>query len=418
MFDDEIESHNCGLLPPMMIGLGKGRDGFCHLGAILALSCLLGVAVCASAAQDTEKPGSPVSKAVGTIQLINGNNLTITSDAGATVHVTVEDSTRILRTEPGAKDLKGATPITLSDCGKGDRVLVRGTPASDGQSLVALSLIVIKSSDVAAKQQQEREDWQKRGIGGLVTKVDPATGTVTISTATLSGAKPTTIQVSKQTIVRRYAPDSVKFDDATLASLDQIKVGDQLRARGAKSAEGTELTAEEIVFGTFRNIAGLVLSTDPSSHSVSVQDLSTKKPVILRIDAASELHSLPPMVAQRIAARLKGTPQGAPGTPSTGQPTPSAGGDPTSTANRGSGRGAADFQQMLNRMPAVTLSDLQKGTAVMIVATEGSPQSPPVAVTLLTGVEPILTASPDSRRAAMLLSPWNLGGAEGGEGNP
>jgi hypothetical protein len=73
---------------------------------------------------------------------------------------------------------------------------------------------------------------------------------------------------------------------------------------------------------------------------------------------------------------------------------------------------------MLNRMPAVTLAELEKGTAVMIVATEGSPQSPPVAVTLLTGVEPILTASPDSRRAAMLLSPWNLGGTEGGEGNP
>jgi hypothetical protein len=402
----------------MMIGLGKGRDGFCHLRAILALSCLVGVAVYASSAQETEKPGVPVSKAVGTIQLINGTNLTITSDAGATVHVTVQDSTRILRTEPGAKDLKGATPITLSDCGKGDRVLVRGTPASDGQSIVALSLIVIKGNDVAAKQQQEREDWQKRGIGGLVTNVDPATATVTISTATLSGAKPTTIQDSKQTIVRRYAPDSVKFDDATLATLDQIKVGDQLRARGTKNADGTQLSAEEIVFGTFRNIAGLVLSTDPSTHSVSVQDLTTKKPVLLKIDAASELHSLPPTVAQRIAARLKGTPQGASGTPSTGQsPTPSAGGDPTSAANRGSGRGAPDFQQMLNRMPAVTLADLQKGVAVMIVATEGSPQSPPIAVTLLTGVEPILTASPDSRRAAMLLSPWTLGGAEGGEGN-
>jgi hypothetical protein len=72
----------------------------------------------------------------------------------------------------------------------------------------------------------------------------------------------------------------------------------------------------------------------------------------------------------------------------------------------------------LNRMPAVTLADLQKGTAVMIVATEGSPQNPPTAVTLLTGVEPILTASPDTGRAAMLLSPWNLGGADAAEGNP
>lgn len=67
---------------------------------------------------------------------------------------------------------------------------------------------------------------------------------------------------------------------------------------------------------------------------------------------------------------------------------------------------------MLNRMPPVTLSDLQKGIAVMIVATEGTATSQPTAVTLLTGVEDILTASPDSSRAAMLLSPWNLGGGE------
>jgi len=399
-----------------MMGLGKGRDGSCRLRAIRALSSLIVLAVSALGAQDTEKPGSPVSKAVGTIQLIKGNSLTIASDGGSTVHVTVEDSTRILRTEPGAKDLKGATPIPLSECETGDRVLVRGTPTSDGQSLVALSLIVIKRNDVAAKQQQEREDWQKRGIGGLVTKVDAAIGTVTISTATLSGAKPTTIQVAKQTIIRRYAPDSVKFDDATLSTLDQIKVGDQLRARGTRSVDNTELAADEIVFGTFRNIAGLVVSTDPSSHSVSVQDLATKRPVVLKIDDASQLRSLPPMVAQRIAARLKGATQGTSGGASTGpNGPPSAAAAPSSGSARPGG--APDFQQMLNRMPAVTLADLQKGVAVMIVATEGSAQSPPIAVTLLTGVEPILTASPDSGRAAMLLSPWNLGGAEAGEGN-
>jgi len=398
------------------MGLGKGRDGLCRLRAVLALSSVVVLAVSALGAQDTEKPGIPVSKAVGTIQLIKGNILTIASDGGSTVHVTVENSTRILRTEPGAKDLKGATPIPLSECETGDRVLVRGTPTSDGQSLVALSLIIIKRNDVAAKQQQEREDWQKRGIGGLVTKVDAAMGTVTISTATPSGSKPTTIQVAKQTIIRRYAPDSVKFDDATLSTLDQIKVGDQLRARGTRSADNTELAAEEIVFGTFRNIAGLIVSTDPSSHSVSVQDLATKRPVVLKIDDASQLRSLPPMVAQRIAARLKGATQGASGTASASQNgVPSAGAAQSSGSARPGG--TPDFQQMLNRMPPVTLADLQKGVAVMIVATEGSAQSPPIAVTLLTGVEPILTASPDSGRAAMLLSPWNLGGAEAGEGN-
>jgi hypothetical protein len=62
-------------------------------------------------------------------------------------------------------------------------------------------------------------------------------------------------------------------------------------------------------------------------------------------------------------------------------------------------------------MPAVTLTDLQKGDAVMIVTTQGTANTEPTAITLLSGVEPILSASPNSTRAAMLLSPWNLGGA-------
>ena len=70
---------------------------------------------------------------------------------------------------------------------------------------------------------------------------------------------------------------------------------------------------------------------------------------------------------------------------------------------------------MLSRLPAVTLADLHKGDAVMIVATEGSGTSSPTAITLLSGVEPILTVSPNSGRAATLLSPWNLGSSAGGD---
>ena len=76
--------------------------------------------------------------------------------------------------------------------------------------------------------------------------------------------------------------------------------------------------------------------------------------------------------------------------------------------------GGGDFQQMLNRLPAVTLADLHKGDAVLIVATEGSAAGGATAITLLSGVEPILEAAPSSQ--AMMLTPWSLGGAPGGEG--
>lgn len=365
-------------------------------------------------AQETASPNASVAKAVGTIKSVAGNNLTVASDAGALTTVVSQDSTRMVRTEPGAKDLKSAAPITVTDLHPGDRVLVRGKTAEDGKSIIAASVIVIKATDVAARQQQEREDWQKRGTGGLVTAINPAAGTVTISNSSLAGNKSTVIQVSKQTVIRRYAPDSVKFDDATPGTLDQIKVGDQLRARGTRSPDGNQLTADEIVSGAFRNIAGTVISTDGSDNSVTVRDLLTKKPVTLKINPDSQLRNLPPLMAQRIAARLKG---GAGGAGANGQGPP-PGAKPGEEAANGSGRrpgGPPDFQQILSRMPSVTLADLQKGAAVMIVATEGSATSQPTAVTLLTGVEDILTA--DSSRAAMLLSPWNLGGADAGAAN-
>jgi Domain of unknown function (DUF5666) len=369
-------------------------------------------AVSSFAQQDSGSAGT--AKAVGTIKAISENKLTIMTEAASSMTVMIQDSTRMIRTAPGAKDLKDATSVVLQDLQAGDRVLVRGRTAEDGKSLLASSLIVIKAGDVAAKQQQEREDWRKRGTGGLVTAVDARAGTITISNSPMGGNKATTIHVSKDTIVRRYAPDSIKFDDARPGTVDQIKMGDQLRARGTRSADGSEMAAEEIVSGTFRNIAGTVISTDGPDNSITVRDLATKNAVTLKINPDSQLRSLPPMIAQRIAARLKGPPAGA----AQGAPTAATAGQPGGQGSGGQRSGGApDFQQMLNRMPAVAISDLQKGAAVMIVATEGGANSQPTAVTLLTGVEDILSASPDSSRAAMLLSPWNLGGVDAAAAN-
>ena len=347
---------------------------------------------------------------VGTVKAISGNRITLTSDAGADLNVIVSDSTRIVRAEPGQKDLSAAAPIAVSAVQAGDRVLIRGKATGQG-SVTAGFIVVMKSSDIARKQEQEREDWQKRGIGGLVRTVDPANGTVTISTSALATARTVIVRVAKTSIIRRYAADSVKFDDATVSTLDQIKPGDQLRARGTRSADGAEFAAEEIVSGAFRNVAGTVISTDAAAGTIKVMDLETKKPTVVKITADSQLHKLPPMVAQRIAMRLKGFP----GQPPHAPPAPATAEANAAGPNGVHHNGAPDVQQMLNMMPAVSLADLHKEDAVMMVTTVGSANVDPVAVTLLTGVEPILTASPTGNRAAMLLSPWNLSG--GGEGD-
>jgi len=385
---------------------------------MLGLACLGLVPQSRAASDQTQEAqppvsASPVAKPVGTVKALSGNVITLTTDAGSTVDVLVQDSTRLVRIAPGQKDLKDAAPIQLQEVQVGDRILARGKASDDGKSVAASSVVVMKESDVTAKQEHDREDWQKRGVGGLVSKVDAGNGTIQLSAPALGDAKPVTIHVSKNTIIRRYSPDSVQFDDAKPGTLDQINAGDQLRARGVRSADGNELAAEEIVSGTFRSIAGTVTSTDAGNNTISVMDLATKKPVTLRITADSQLRKLPAMVAQRIALRLRGeSPDGASGVSAPGGNPPARADHTTPTSNAGGSRpgGPPDFQQMLKRMPAVTLADLQKGDAIMVVTTQGTATTQPTAITLLSGVEPILSASPNGNRAAMLLSPWNLGG--------
>ncbi len=385
---------------------------------------LTAVLAAAAVGQNAPQTPAPQAKAVGQIKSMSGDTLTLTTDDGKSVSVSLADGVRVVRIPPGATDLKTATPITPQDLQVGDRVLVRGKASDDAKSLTASAVIVMKGSDVAARQQQEKDDWQKRGIGGLVSEVDPATGTVTISVTTFAGSKKVLIQTSKKTVVRRYAPNSVKFDDAKASKLADIHPGDQLRARGNKNADGTEFAAEEIVSGSFRNIAGTITAVNASDNSLTVMDLLTKKQVVVQVSADSQLRKLPQMMAQRIAMRLKGqTPEGQPG--AGGAPANAPAANPGSGAPQGApggaggyGGGAArsgggDLQQILSRLPAMKVDDFQKGDAVILVSTEGT-DSAVTAITLVGGVEPILTAAPAGRQA-MVLSPWSLGGGAAGE---
>jgi hypothetical protein len=378
------------------------------------------------APQGAAPANTPATRPVGTIKTISGKTILLTTDSGADVTIQVQDDARLLRIEPGEKDLKNAAPLQLTDLQAGDRILVRGKMADDGKTVVAASVIAMKSTDIAAKQAHEREEWQRHGVGGLVKAVDAANGTINISTNAQGAAKEVIVQVSKQTILRRYAPNSVKFDDAKPAGIEQIKVGDQLRARGTRNADGTELAADEAVSGTFRNIAGTINAIDASTGTITVMDLVAKKAMIVKITADTQLRKLAPQMAQMIAMRLKGG-----GTEGAGEANGAASAAAKPAEGAAGGQGAAsggagrqggpagtarsgDLQQALSRMPASTLADLQKGDAVMIVTTQGTQESGVTAITLLAGVEPLLQAS----GASTILTPWTMSGAPGGDTAP
>jgi hypothetical protein len=287
----------------------------------------------------------------------------------------------------------------------------------------------MKQTDVAAKQDKDREDWQKRGVGGLVTAVDANTGTITISMTSFTGSKSVAVHTTKSTILRRYAPNSVKFDDAKTAPIDQIKPGDQLRARGTKNDDGTEVTADEVVSGTFRNLAGTITAVDAGASTLTLKDIFSKQSVVVKITSDAQLRKLPAEFAQRIAMRLKaGAAAGIPGAAAAGAGQAGGGagagghmvaegqkpgqfpvGAPGGMEGRRAG-GPPDIQQVLSRMPASTLADLQKGDAVMLVSTQGNGAGEVNAITLLAGVEALLTAAPSASQALM-LAPWSLSSA-------
>jgi hypothetical protein len=395
---------------------------------------LAGPAMRAQTPSATAPPKTPPT--LGTIQIITADSLTVKTDAGADVKVQIPAGVKVLQVPPDSKDLKQATPIQLTDLQQGDRVLVRTKPGDDAATQVASLIVAMKKADLAAKHEKETAEWQRRGIGGLVSSVDTTQNSITIKTLTATGSKDIVIHAGQSTILRRYAPGSVNFDDAKVAPLTEIHLGDQLRARGTRSADGVEFTADEIVSGSFRNIAGIVTAINAGAGSMTLNDLATKKPVELKVTPESQMRKLPQQMATMIAVRLKsGGADAAGGTGAAGQgggqssattgqsavPTGQgqgaaggAGAPGGNAAAAGQRRGGGDMQQLLSRLPASPITDFAKGDAVMVVATSGQGDGPSTVITLLGGVEPILQATSQGQ-AASILSPWSLGQGGGGD---
>ena len=335
----------------------------------------------------------------GTITAISGNTLTVKTDTDGERQVEVPLTAAIKRIAPGQTDLKSAEAIPSSDLTAGDRVLVTPDPKATGPTAQALRVIAMKQSDLALKQQKDREDWQRRGVGGLVKSVDNVGGVVVLTSGSGATAKTITVHTTKATLLKRYAPASVRFDEAKPASIEAIHPGDQLRARGNRNADGTEITAEEAVSGTFRNISGTIASMDTVASTLTVKDLTTKKQVTIHITAEAQMRRLPEMMARVLATRLKGT------SPAGGQIQNASG---AQQQRSGGGQGGGDPEQMLSRLPPIQLADLKKGDAIMLVSTDGATEV--TAITLLAGVEALLEAPAASQN---LLNNWSMNSGAG-----
>ncbi len=351
-------------------------------------------------------PGITPTRVIGELKAIDSatKQLTVKTDAGSLVAITLADSTSYSRLPPGETTMAKATKITLADLAEGDRVLATGKVADDHKSATARALVVMTKADIAKKQEAERLEWRRRGILGVVSAVKPDTKEITISTRNAMGSQPVIIPISDRLDIRRYAPDSIKFSDAKPGKFEELKVGDQVRALGDKSADGTHFTPEKVVSGSFRTVAGTVTAIDAATGEIKINDLQTKQPLTIVIKSDSVLRKFPAEMAMMMGGRGPGaaSPGGASGgqgasgqaAPTGNRPAQGAGGAP----NAGSpgpgggmrGGGGPNIQEMLDRLPTISVTDLKTGDTIIVSSTRGADPSRLTAITLVSGADTLL----------------------------
>ena len=416
-------------------------------------------------AQDTtaSAQAKPSEHVIGTVTDTNPANHTVTvkedGAAGQTHVIDLTNTKTLLKVPPTAKDLKSATRITAGDLAAGDRVDVRGSKSEGegGSAMAARSVVLMSARDLEQHHQAEASAWQK-STAGTVASIDGAGQKLTVTSRTPEGPKPVTVEGSAAQFTR-YSPETPKTPKQS--TFADIQPGDQVKIIGEKSSDGATITAQKIYSGTFKSLAGTLVSAAPDGKSIVVKDLTSKQPVTVLLTGDASVRKLPPMMAYMLARRFnpdfkapEGAPvaiqrgPGAPGStapatgakpgeapaetgPGTGAEAgaggqrpggwnrPDGGGAPGGGAGTGRGPGGGpgmrggngDLGQMLERIPAISLSELKPGDALVV---SGSPsaenKSALLASSVIAGVEPIFQSA--SPRQAQSLGDWgnSLGG--------
>lgn len=338
--------------------------------------------------------GAAANYVLGDITAISApdKRITIRTEKGETVAAILYDRTEYLRIPPGETNLKNKQPITLADVSIGDRAMAWGRVAEDGKSVRTRQLVVISKVDLTRKRERERDEWNRRGVVGIISAVNPATKEIILNVRAEGVSRPLTVEAGAPNLrFRRYAPDSIKFDDARPSSFDELKAGDVLRALGEKNAEATRLVPEEIVSGSFRMVGGSIVEINPGATEIKIKDSQTGQPLSVRIIKNSMMRRLPPEVVAMLAQRRGPQPANGPNSSTTPTPAPAATAPGAAQAGAAQARaGGNDIQEILERLPPISLSDLKTGDMVLVSSTTGAEPSRVTAIMLVAGVEVLL----------------------------
>jgi len=363
----------------------------------LALIAMAAVARGQATTPATPSQGDPSiteNGVIGEVKAIDAaaKQMIVKTDAGSVVTVALADKTIYMRLAPGEKTLTNATKITLADVAEGDRVWSRGKVSEDRKSVPATAVIVMTKADIAKKQDAERAEWRRRGILGVITALKPESKEITISSRSMAGTQAVVIPVTEKVELRRYAPDSIKFSDAKPNTFAELKVGDQLRALGERSAEGTHFTPEKVVTGSFRMVAGAVTTVNAATGEIKINDMQTKQPLTIVVKQDAVLRKFAPMETGGGMMMSRGPDSpgaGGQGAQAQGQRNPGGPGGPGG-GRPGGGGGGFNINDMLERLPTVSIADIKVGDTIMVSSTQGTDPSRLTAIALVTGADTLL----------------------------
>ena len=349
-------------------------------------------------------PNIAAKHAIGEVTTIDAaaKQLTIKTDAGSTLTVSVTDKTTYKKLAPGEQSLTNATDVAFTDLAEGDRIMARGTVSEDRKSVPAVQIIVMTKGDLAKKQEAERLEWRRRGILGVITALKPDTKEITISNRTMAGVQSVVIPVSDKTEMRRYAPDSIKFGDAKPSSFTELKVGDQLRALGDRTEDPLRFNPQKVVTGSFRTVGGVVTAIDPATGEIKINELEKKTPLTIVIKQDAVLRRFPAegmMGGFNRGGGGPGGPGGAPGAAPAGGGQPQAarpqgpggpGGGPGGSPGGPGGRPGFNINDMLERLPTISIADVKVGDTIIVSSTQGVDPHRLTAISLVAGADTLL----------------------------
>ena len=339
----------------------------------------------------TPDPNIAAKHAIGEIKSIDtaAKQLTIKTDAGSVITVSLSDKTTYKKLAPGEQTLTNATDVTFADLAEGDRVMARGTVSEDRKSVPAVQVIVMTKGDLAKKQEAERLEWRRRGILGVITALKPDTKEITISNRTMAGQQSVVIPVSDTTEMRRYAPDSIRFGDAKPSDFSELKVGDQLRALGERTEDPLRFKPEKVVTGSFRTVGGVVTAIDPATGEIKINELEKKNPLTIVIKNDAVLRRFP---AQGMMGGMGGPGAGAASgsQPAQGAPARPQGAGGPGGPGGGGPAGPRNINDMLERLPTISIADVKVGDTIIVSSTQGVDPTRLTAISLVAGADTLL----------------------------